>query len=104
LPMLSNVSTLLGLLGTILGLIRSFAAVSSADAATKATLLSKGISEAMNCTAFGLIVAIPALLLYAMLQARTQHVIDDINAASINVVNLVIVNRDKLGLTVKKEG
>jgi len=103
LPMLSNVATLMGLLGTIIGLIRSFAAVSSADAATKATLLSKGISEAMNCTAFGLIVAIPALLFYAMLQSRTQRCIDDINAASVNVVNLVIVNRDKLGLTVKKE-
>ena len=104
LPMLSNVATLLGLLGTIIGLIQSFAAVSSADAATKATLLSKGISEAMNCTAFGLIVAIPALVFYAMLQSRTQRCIDDINAASVNVVNLVIVNRDKLGLTVKKEG
>ncbi len=104
LPMLSNVATLLGLLGTVIGLIQSFAAVSSADAATKATLLSKGISEAMNCTAFGLIVAIPALMFYALLQNRTQRVIDDINAASVNVVNLVIVNRDKLGLTVKKEG
>ncbi len=103
LPMLSNVATLMGLLGTIIGLIQSFAAVSSADAATKATLLSKGISEAMNCTAFGLIVAIPALVFYAMLQSRTQRCIDDINAASVNVVNLVIVNRDKLGLTVKKE-
>lgn len=104
LPMLSNVATLMGLLGTIIGLIQSFAAVSSADAATKATLLSKGISEAMNCTAFGLIVAIPSLLFYAMLQSRTQRCIDDINAAAVNIVNLVIVNRDKLGLTVKKEG
>jgi biopolymer transport protein ExbB/TolQ len=104
LPMLSNVSTLLGLLGTIIGLIQSFAAVSSADAATKATLLSKGISEAMNCTAFGLIVAIPALMFYALLQSRTQRCIDDINSAAVNVVNLVIVNRDKLGLTVKKGG
>ena len=104
LPMLSNVATLMGLLGTIIGLIQSFAAVSSADAATKATLLSKGISEAMNCTAFGLIVAIPSLLFYAALQARTQRCIDDINAAAVNIVNLVIVNRDKLGLTVKKEG
>jgi biopolymer transport protein ExbB/TolQ len=104
LPMLSNVATLMGLLGTIIGLIGSFAAVSAADAATKATLLSKGISEAMNCTAFGLIVAIPALLFYAALQARTQRCIDDINAAAVNIVNLVIVNRDKLGLTVRKEG
>ncbi len=104
LPMLSNAATLMGLLGTIIGLIHSFSAVSHADAATKATLLSQGISEAMNCTAFGLIVAIPALLLYAVLQSRTQRCIDDINTASVNVVNLVIVNRDKLGLTVKKGG
>lgn len=104
LPMLSNVATLMGLLGTIIGLITSFSAVSSADASTKATLLSKGISEAMNCTAFGLIVAIPALVFYAVLQSRTQRVIDDINASAVNIVNLVIVNRDKLGLTVKKEG
>ena len=99
LPMLSNVATLTGLLGTITGLITSFAAVSEADAGTKATLLAKGISEAMNCTAFGLIVAIPALLAYAVLQSRTQKVVDDINSAAVYVVNLVIVNRDKLGLT-----
>lgn len=105
LPMFSNMATLMGLLGTIIGLITSFEAVSYADAATKATELSKGISEAMNCTAFGLIVAIPALLFYAVLQSRTTRVIDDINAAAVNIVNLVIVNRDKLGLSVgKKEG
>lgn len=105
LPMFSNMSTLMGLLGTIIGLITSFEAVSYADAATKATELPKGISEAMNCTAFGLIVAIPALLFYAVLQSRTQRVIEDINAAAVNIVNLVIVNRDKLGLSVgKKEG
>ncbi len=98
LPTLSNVATLTGLLGTIVGLIHSFAAVAQADAASKATLLSKGISEAMNCTAFGLVVAIPALLAYAVLQSRTQRCIDDINAVSVNIVNLVLINRDKLGL------
>ncbi len=103
LPMLSNVATLMGLLGTIAGLIQSFAAVSDADAATKATLLSKGISEAMNCTAFGLVVAIPALLFYAMLQSRTQKVIDDINAAAVSILNLVVLNRDKLGITVEAD-
>jgi biopolymer transport protein ExbB/TolQ len=101
LPMLSNVATLMGLLGTIAGLIQSFAAVSDADAATKATLLSKGISEAMNCTAFGLVVAIPALAAYAMLQSRTQQLIDDINAAAVSILNLVVLNRDKLGITVE---
>ncbi len=101
LPMLSNVATLMGLLGTIAGLIQSFAAVSDADAATKATLLSKGISEAMNCTAFGLVVAIPALVFYAALQSRTQKVIDDINAAAVSILNLVVLNRDKLGIPVE---
>ena len=104
LPMLSNVATLMGLLGTIAGLIQSFAAVSDADAATKATLLSKGISEAMNCTAFGLVVAIPALVFYAMLQSRTQKVIDDINAAAVSILNLVVLNRDKLGIVVDTDG
>lgn len=105
LPILSNVATLLGLLGTIVGLIKSFEAAVKADAATKAIELSKGISEAMNSTAAGLFVAIPALLFYAVLQSRTQQVIDSINAASVNIVNLVLINRDKLGLSVNsKEG
>ncbi len=98
LPMLSNVATLTGLLGTVVGLIHSFAAVSEADAATKATLLADGISEAMNCTAFGLIIAIPALLAYGVLQSRTQRCVDDINSAAVNIVNLVLINRNKLGL------
>ena len=98
LPTLSNVATLTGLLGPIVGLIHSFAAVAEADAATKSTLLADGISAAMNCTAFGLIVAIPALLAYAVLQSRTQRCVDDINSVAVNIVNLVIINRDKLGL------
>ena len=77
LVMFSNIATLLGLLGTIIGLIRSFAAVAGASAGEKATELAKGISEAMNCTAFGLIVAIPALLFYA------------INAASVSLYNII---------------
>lgn len=101
LPMLSNVATLMGLLGTIAGLIQSFGAVSQADAATKATLLSAGISEAMNCTAFGLVVAIPALVAYAMLQSRTQRVLDDINATAVAILNLVVLNRDTLGIVVE---
>ena len=60
-----NVATLVGLLGTISGLIISFAAVANADAATKASKLTAGIAEAMHCTAFGLIVAVPAVLAYA---------------------------------------
>lgn len=96
LAMLSNVATLMGLLGTIIGLIHSFGAVAKADAATKSTLLAAGISEAMNCTAFGLVVAIPSLLAYAMLQSRTQKCVDEINEGSVRIVNLILLNREKL--------
>jgi len=82
LVMFSNIATLLGLLGTIVGLIRSFAAVASASAAEKATELARGISEAMNCTAFGLIVAISALLIYAVLQNRSHRMTDDVRHAT----------------------
>lgn len=75
LAMCGNVSTLLGLLGTIAGMISSFAAVASANPADRATMLSRGISEAMNCTAFGLIVAIPALVAYAIFQNKTDRLV-----------------------------
>ena len=79
LSMFANVATLLGLLGTIFGLIDSFEAVASADASQKATLLSAGISVAMNTTAFGLIAAIPALIAYSYIQEKTNELIDSIN-------------------------
>lgn len=75
LAMFGNVSTLLGLLGTISGMITSFAAVANANPADRATMLSAGISEAMNCTAFGLLVAIPALVAYAIFQNRTDRIV-----------------------------
>ena len=96
LAMIGNVATLLGLLGTIGGLISAFAAVANANPADKATLLSRSISEAMNCTAFGLAVAIPALVLYSVLQGRTQSMLDDINESAVGVLNLVVANRDKM--------
>lgn len=89
LVMFSNVSTLLGLLGTIIGLIRSFAAVANASASEKATELARGISEAMNCTAFGLIVAISALLMYAWLQNRAHSLVDDVRMASTSLRNVI---------------
>lgn len=96
LAMIGNVATLLGLLGTIGGLISAFAAVANANPADKATLLSRSISEAMNCTAFGLGVAIPALVLYSVLQGRTQSMVDDINESAVGVLNLIVANRDKM--------
>jgi biopolymer transport protein ExbB len=96
LAMLGNVATLVGLLGTILGLIHSFAGVAGVDPSMKATLLAKGISEAMNCTAFGLIVAVPALLAFAVLNGWTQSHLDDINEVSVQVVNLVVGHRNAM--------
>ncbi len=79
LSMLANVATLLGLLGTIIGLIQSFQAVAAADSSQKAALLSAGISVAMNTTAFGLIVAIPCMVFHAYIQSKTNTIIDEIN-------------------------
>lgn len=96
LAMLGNVAVLAGLLGTISGLIQSFAAVSYADAAEKAVLLAKGIAEAMHCTAFGLGTAIPGLVLFSILSGTTQNIVDDINESSVRMLNLILANRDKL--------
>ncbi len=91
----SNMSTLLGLLGTVLGLIGAFAALGSADPAEKADLLSAGISEAMNCTAFGLMVAIPSLLVHAWLQSRTTELIDTLESVCSRFVSAVC-NRNRV--------
>src|SRR5512138_462630 len=96
LAMIGNVATLLGLLGTIVGLISAFGAVANANPADKATILASSISEAMNCTAFGLLTAIPALVAYSVLQGRTQHMVEEINESSVAVLNLIVANRDKM--------
>ncbi len=96
LAMIGNVATLLGLLGTITGLIKCFGAVANANPADKAAILSQGISEAMNCTAFGLGVAIPSLVIYSVLQGRTQAMVDDINESAVGVLNLIVANKDKM--------
>ena len=86
---LANVATLLGLLGTIIGLISAFTAVAHADPADKATLLSQSISVAMNTTAFGLMTAIPLLLLHAWLQTRTNEIVDSFEMAGVKFLNLI---------------
>lgn len=85
----SNIATLLGLLGTVFGLIAAFGALGNADPLEKADLLSAGISEAMSCTAFGLMVAIPALLLHSYLQTQTLGLIDAMETASARFVRAV---------------
>ena len=89
LAMLGNLATLAGLLGTITGLIKSFAGVAGVDTSQKATLLSKGISEAMNCTAFGLFTGITGLAAFAWLNGKTQNALDDISEVKKNVSNLL---------------
>ncbi len=86
---LANISTLLGLLGTIIGLIAAFTAVASADPSQKASLLSQSISVAMNTTAFGLMAAIPLLLIHSVLQTKTNEIIDSFEMAGIKVLNLI---------------
>ncbi len=85
---LANIATLLGLLGTIIGLINAFTAVSNADPAVKADMLSASISVAMNTTAFGLMTAIPLLLIYALLQSKTTAIVDSLEMASVKFLNI----------------
>lgn len=92
---IANISTLLGLLGTIFGLISSFEAVSTADASMKATLLSGGISQAMNTTAFGLIAAIPCMIGYSIIQEKTNELIDEINQNVARIYKRLIVAKMK---------
>jgi len=87
--LLSNIATLLGLLGTIMGLIEAFTAVSNANPAEKADLLSASISVAMNTTAFGLMSAIPLLLLHAKLTSTTGHIVDSLEMASVKALNTI---------------
>ena len=86
---LANIATLLGLLGTIMGLIAAFTAVANADPTEKASLLSQSISVAMNTTAFGLMSAIPLLLLHAMLQNKTTEIVDSLEMAGVKCLNIM---------------
>jgi biopolymer transport protein ExbB/TolQ len=85
----ANIATLLGLLGTIIGLINAFTAVASANPAEKADLLSASISVAMNTTAFGLMVAIPLLLMHTVLQSKTTDIVDSLEMVSVKFLNAV---------------
>src|SRR3954464_7100654 len=100
LALFANLAMLCGLFGTIVGLIKAFGAVGgeSVDPSQKARILAEGIAEAMNCTAFGLISAITALVGFAFLNGKTQTMEDDINEASVTVLNLVVANRQKVNL------
>lgn len=91
---LANIATLLGLLGTIIGLIAAFSAVANADPSEKASLLSQSISVAMNTTAFGLISAIPLLLFHSLLQTKTSEIIESMEMAGVKTLNTLIAKEN----------
>ena len=88
----SSIATLLGLLGTIMGLIQAFTAVANANPAEKADLLSASISVAMNTTAFGLMVAIPLLITATVLMSKTGEIVDSLEMASVKALNVISAN------------
>ena len=95
LAMYANIATLLGLLGTIIGLIKAFTAVAAVDPALKGEILSTSISVAMNTTAFGLMVAIPLLLVYTVIQTKTTEIVDSLEMATVKFVNLIMQRKNK---------
>ena len=96
LAMLSNFAVMAGLLGTITGMIKSFGAVADDGGSNRATELAKGISEALNCTAFGIGASLVGLLGFSLLQGKTTAVVDDINEVTVQVVNLVVNHRAQM--------
>ncbi|MFT3709801.1 MAG: MotA/TolQ/ExbB proton channel family protein [Archangium sp.] len=95
LAMLGNAAMLIGLFGTVHGLIDSFKAVAHAPPAERATILAGSIGEAMNCTQFGLIASIPLLVSFSLLNGRTQSLMNDLNEASVAVMNLITQHRHR---------
>jgi len=90
--MFANIATLLGLLGTIVGLIKAFTAVAQVDPSLKAEILSSSISVAMNTTAFGLAAAIPLIIIFSMLQSRTTEIVDSFEMVTVKFSNLIMQN------------
>lgn len=87
LSLFANIATLLGLLGTIAGLQVSFSSLAAVEAARKATMLAKGISQAMNTTAFGLIVAVPCMMAYTVFSNKQQALTKDLDEAVLRLLN-----------------
>ena len=93
LSLFANVATLLGLLGTIQGLIISFDSLATADASQKASLLAGGIAVAMNTTAMGLVVAIPCMVAFSILGSKANSVIEEIDESSVRILNFLFAQR-----------
>jgi biopolymer transport protein ExbB len=96
LAMLANFAVMAGLLGTITGMIKAFGSVGGAEEGSGTVALAEGISEALNCTAFGIGSSLIGLLGYSLLQGKTTKVVDDINEVTVQVVNLVVNHRTQM--------
>jgi biopolymer transport protein ExbB/TolQ len=94
LVMLANAATLLGLLGTIFGLIYAFSAVNAADPSQRSAMLATGIAQALNTTALGLIVAVPTLALHSFLVQQVEGIHDQVDEFSTRLISLVVRKRD----------
>lgn len=93
LSLFANISTLMGLLGTIFGLQQAFGALATADPSQKATVLAQGIAMAMNTTAMGLMVAIPCMVMYSILGAKANNIIEEIDESSVRILNFLYAQR-----------
>ena len=89
LSLIANIATLLGLLGTISGLIKSFAAVALADPAQRQAILAAGISEAMNATAFGLVTAILTMVVHSILSSKASKIIEEVDEYGVKLLDLL---------------
>ena len=103
LAMLGNAAMLIGLFGTVHGLIDSFKAVAHAPPAERATILAGSIGEAMNCTQFGLVASIPLLVAFSLLNGRTQALMNDLNESSVAVMNLIAHHRARIKTVTSRE-
>ena len=95
LQLVANVSTLLGLLGTIQGLIQSFASIAAADPAQKSEILAKGISVAMNTTFLGLLAAITVMLMHSYLAGKAEKVINEVDEFSVKLIDLIKIKKSE---------
>jgi biopolymer transport protein ExbB/TolQ len=95
LALIANLATLLGLLGTISGLIYAFGEVAKAPASERQNVLSAGIAEALNCTAFGLIVAITAMIAHSWLSGRASVLIEEVDEYSVKLIDLLSARKYK---------
>ena len=91
----ANVATLLGLLGTIFGLMKSFGAAAFATGAQKQTILAEGIAEALTATSFGLGTALLCLLAYGVLMMKQTAIVNDINKNSARLIDLLYTRKQK---------